>query len=80
MERLSTSRLHNSLRAEQRGEEVVLNMQNTLNFPSASGGFSCTVFQTPRENYDLSILKLILGHVKGQEVGLQMGFCSAAAL
>lgn len=27
-------------------------MQNTLTFPSASGGFSCIIFQTACENCD----------------------------
>lgn len=50
MERLSTSLLRNSLGVERRGEEVVFNMQKTLNFPSASGGFSCIIFLTANEN------------------------------
>lgn len=57
MERLSTSPLHNHLGeevgwggGERREEEVVFNMQKTLNFPSATGGFSCIIFLTANEN------------------------------
>ena len=52
-------------------------MQNTLNFPRSSGGFSCIMFLTANEKFEWKQKTQVfknLEDVKRQVVGLQVGF------